>query len=218
MELSKHGTSITQVLLDTIGPFDPILGSIGIYAIWLWYGNEAVSLFHSTQSPLVDAGLLIFGATLLGKSISLLVDFVLAAVQGWTQKRDTFHLFTELKESILRYSEATKRTEEVKNTNEFDVAAALIAIDSPSQHLTVSRIRANARMAYSFAFLLTPYLAYLWRENAPKAMTIGIMVGIIVLAIKGYLEQLDYYHTLALKLRLLRSTHSQQDPNEEEVD
>lgn len=207
--LTEEAKGVSQEFVNSLGIIELILGSVTMYGIWCLYRNEVSRLFPSTNITFIDVGLLAFGAALLGKIIDLLVALIMAVGRRIISKGNVFGYYERIRQSLI---ELKILGSESSKTDPVDTGSYYVLWRDPSQKAVFERLRARVVVGYSATILMVPYLFYFLRENAPSILWFLITVGSVALLVMGFLQQLDYYKTLAERLEVLIKVRSESGP------
>lgn len=196
-DLIEEGKGAVEDLFRSIGLLDLILGSLVLYWIWLWYGTRVSNLFPSTHINFVDIGLLAFGASLVGRAVLLAVVTWMMLMLKIVETYDISYYYSETCKAL---ENLTGRSKPPGKEDVYGLSLEVIALTDPTQRILLERIRTRVIIAYSATLLAVPYIIYLVREKAPGLIVAGMGIGVLVLGLLGFLEQLDYLGNIKTKL------------------
>jgi len=196
--LTEEAKGISQEFVNSLGMIELILGSVTMYGMWCLYKTSLSRLFPSTGIVFVDVGLLAFGAALLGKIVVLLVAFVMAIGTLIISRANISGYYTRIEESLKKVLSIDS-----SKTDLVDTGSYYVLLTDSSQKAVFESLRARVVIGYSTSILMIPYLFYFSRENAPSILWFLTILGSIALFVLGFLQQIDYYKTLAERLEVL---------------
>ncbi|HJY31147.1 MAG TPA: hypothetical protein VJ306_24130 [Pyrinomonadaceae bacterium] len=210
----SESKGVAENFIQSLGLLELILGGVGLYGFWLWYGERAAKLFPSTGTKLIDIGLLAFAAALVGKLICLFVAALMGLIWKSIRAADFLGYQANLERAFLRYHGAPNLqdlsvTLGQENPDLRGLAFYYVVLADPKQQDHLERIKTNAIVAYSICVLSLIYIPYLYRAGAPWSMWVGMVLATIVFLFLGYLEQLDYLRTLSERLIGIQTVKSQ---------
>ncbi len=89
-DVTDEAKGFSHDIVNSLGLVEIILGGVGFYGLWLSQKNNISELFPSIGVTVVDVGLQLFVAALIGEIICLLVAFPTAIVEIWIEKLGLF--------------------------------------------------------------------------------------------------------------------------------
>jgi hypothetical protein len=191
--------------IQSLGLLELILGGVGLYALWLWYGEQTSRLFPSTGTKFLDIGLLAFAAALVGKLVCLIVAAGMGLMRKLIKAADLLGYYKNLQSGLFRYLEvstisdlAIKLGQEKSDVIELSLYYVVRA--DPKQQAYFDRLQTKTIVAYSTCVLSILYLPYLLRAGAPWSMILLVLFGSGLFFFLGCAEQHDYLKTLSERL------------------
>jgi hypothetical protein len=199
----KDAKGAAELFLQTLGLTDIVLGALSLYIVRLWYGPESANLFPTTGNNWIDLGLLACAAALAGKTISLVVSFLAAVVEGLIEWLDIQNASTTLTQTLTEYRKRKGHTSDIGTWEKVDLAVAYVAKASPGLQRELERIRTTTIMGYSATILAIPFCAYLVYYRVGTGLVVIVAVCILVLILMALIHQVDYLVTLRNSLAVL---------------
>lgn len=203
--VAGEAKSVAGDFIQSLGLLELILGGVGLYGLWLWYGEQATRLFPSTGTTFIDIGLLAFAAALVGKLICLVVAVLMGLLWTIIKATDVLNYYANLTNALLKYHGVADLNALDAKLGQTDadvrgLASYYVVLADPKQQVYLERIQTKAIVAYSVWILSLLYVPYLYRAGAPSTMWGGAIAGTFLFLFLGLAEQHDYLKTLAERL------------------
>jgi len=184
--LEKQAEGLASEFVSSLGLTDIILGSLFLYGRYAYAPLTSREL-PTTGHAIVDVALLTCAAALVGKTLTLMVAFLMGGIEALLER-----LFkTELTAALARAQPTLGSPEIVKRP--LQSAAALARAESAVVSKHLQRIENQAILSYGASFLA---IAFAIQAQGVAAVLIAswvlwlVALGLIVL---GFLQQADYF-------------------------
>lgn len=186
-DLAGEAKGFSQEIVATLGLVELILGGVALYGAWLILRERSINvLFPSTGNTIVDIGLQLFAAALLGKIIYLIVALPI----GWTLSSKESPLLVKSLEAF--YGQEAIQDARSKEINLIELALTHLSIAEPAQRMVFERHRFRVVVSYGTCILILIFFCYLFfdrYDDTPRLLFIALIGGFFVFAFLGFLEQ-----------------------------
>jgi len=194
--VADEAKSFSQELVATLGLVELILGGVSLYGLWLIMKDRSVNiLFPSTGNSIVDMGLQLFAAALVGKIIYLIVALPIAVVR-FILKRITSY-YSPLEKALGRFYDAATLSEiKATKVNLIDVALKHLSLADPTQRVMLERHRIKIIVAFGTCVVILIFFTYLMvdrYQDTPWILLVTLPIIFLVFIFIGFLEQLSLF-------------------------
>jgi hypothetical protein len=198
--IADEAKGFSQNLVNSLGLNEIILGVVGLYILWLIFlTSELNSLFPSTGISIVDVGLQLFFAALVGKVVCFIVDIPISIVRIlmkliWEDK------FTRLANALKPFY--LDNQIELENYKFDLIERSINFISSADNNQRNNLQQLQTKLVFAFASSLLAFL-YCFKPNLPSNWWwVAFVLGFLFL-ILGIFEQLVLIRELTHSLESL---------------
>ncbi len=190
--IADEAKGFSQEIVATLGLVELILGAVALYGISLILRDSSMnSLFPSTGNSVVDVGLQLFAAALIGKIIYLIVAFPIGFVRFRMRKNSSY--CDPLKNALEKFYDDTTLTEIVQGKNYLiDTAIKHISISDAYQRVAFERHRIKIIVAYGTSVLILIFFihfSFFSQQTPSSILLIFLGAAFFVFIFLGVLEQ-----------------------------
>lgn len=197
--IADEAKGFSRDVVNSLGLVELILGAVGFYGLWLSQKDSISKLFPSTGVVVVDVGLQLFVAALIGKIICLLVALPMALVEILIETFPSKKYYKALEAALNPYYKNEWNT--VKEQNDIiDIGVKHISLTDASQAVLLERQQTKIIVAFGAFFLSLIYLVHLKDTN----LFFLIIIAAIVFFILGIAEQFSLVKEITQTLTSLR--------------
>jgi len=203
--------ALAQDFLGSLGLVDLVLGGIALYGMRLFYGREITELFPSTGTGFIDIGLLAIGAALVGRVLELFVATIMGASSWFIAERNLLGYRARIEAALSAkglLASSSPPTPPVSGNRKDPVGLGCYYVirNDSTQRDVLERLRIGITLCYSASILGVLYVIHFGRANAPRSVVFLAVFGVVSLLVRGFLEQLDYFKSLAERLEVLAAS------------
>jgi hypothetical protein len=200
--------ALAQDFLGSLGLVELVLGGVALYGMRLFYGAEITQLFPSTGTGFVDIGLLAIGAALLGRVLELFVATIMGASSWFIAERNLLGYRVRIEAALRAKGLLASSSPPVSGDRKDPVGLGCYYVirNDSTQRDVLERLRIGITLCYSASILGVPYVIHFGRANAPRSVVFLAVFGVVILLVRGFLEQLDYFKSLAERLEVLAAS------------
>lgn len=185
--LEKQAQNVTAEFVSSLGLTDITLGSLFLY------GRYAAVPLTATQLPssgyaVVDVGLLLCAAALVGKIISLAIAFVMAGVEAGIERV----LYREELLSALMAARPNMSEADAKRRPLASAMAFARAADPPTEKL-LKQIENQSVLAYGAALLSLLFATGYRGVTAGLVPAVLLILFAVAFLALGFFQQVDYF-------------------------